>query len=183
MEGVAKESNITDHTGLIRLGGIAMLVGFTIHAVANWVLKVFPPENPSLAELQTYLLDEAGNWAIVHGIRYVAVVCIVLFAAGLFVRTCCIRSTASAGWGIVGLIDSEFGTMGRRAWALGLFFFAGCAILLSAEPFAEAEMLDVEPDEEREPLAARPVVVGPLRYRRIGIAAVMADFHDEVLGT
>ena len=57
MEDVVKEPNITDHTGLIRLGGIAMLVGFTIHAVANWVLKVFPPEDPSLAELKTYLLD------------------------------------------------------------------------------------------------------------------------------
>ena len=106
MEDFAKESDNTDHTGLIRLGGISMLVGFTIHAVANWVLKVFPPEDPSLAELQTYLLDEAGHWAIVHGIRYVAVVCIVLFAAGLFVRTCCIRSTATTGWGIVGLIGA-----------------------------------------------------------------------------
>jgi len=106
MEDFTKESSSADHTGLIRLGGIAMLVGFTIHAMANWVLKVFPPENPSLAELQTYLLDEAGNWAIVHGIRYVAVVCIVLFAAGLFVRTCCIRSTATTGWGIVGLLGA-----------------------------------------------------------------------------
>ena len=67
MEDFAKEANSADHTGLIRLGGMAMLVGFSIHAVANWVLKVFPPENASLAELQTYLLDEAGNWAIVHG--------------------------------------------------------------------------------------------------------------------
>ena len=106
MEDFAKEPRNMDHTGLIRLGGIAMLVGFTIHAAANWVLKVFPPENPSLAELQTYLLDEAGNWAIVHGIRYVAVICIVLFAAGLFVRTCCIRSSATTGWGIVGLLGA-----------------------------------------------------------------------------
>jgi len=94
------------HGSLIRVGGLAMLAGFMIHVVANGVFKVFPPENPSLAELQTYLSNEAGSWAIVHGVRYVAVVCIVLFAAGLFVRTCCTRSTPTTGWGIVGLIGA-----------------------------------------------------------------------------
>jgi hypothetical protein len=106
MEEPVKSSSGRDHTGLIRLGGTAMLAGLLIHIVANGVLKVFPPENPSLAELQTYLSNEAGNWAIVHGIRYVAVVCIVLFTAGLFVRTCCIRSTPTTGWGIVGLLGA-----------------------------------------------------------------------------
>ena len=104
LESTIKDSNGRNHTGLIRLGGIAMLFGFTIHAVANWVVKTFPSEDFSSSELQAYLLEEAGNWAIVHGIRYMAVVCIVLFAAGLFVRTCCIRSTATTGWGIVGLV-------------------------------------------------------------------------------
>ena len=106
MEDTARNSNSNDHTSLIRLGGIAMLVGLVIHIVANMVLKVFPPENPSLDELQTYLLEQAGNWAIIHGIRYVAVVCIILFAAGLFVRTWCIRSTPTTGWGIVGLLGA-----------------------------------------------------------------------------
>jgi cation:H+ antiporter len=36
------------------------------------------------------------------------------------------------------LIDVEFANVGRRAWALGLFLFAGAAILVSAEPFAES---------------------------------------------
>ena len=106
MQDPATESSNTDHAGLIRLGGLAMLAGLAIYIVANEVLKVFPPENPSLAELQTYLSNEAGTWAIVHGIRYVALVCIVLFAAGLFVRTCCIRKTSTTGWGIVGLIGT-----------------------------------------------------------------------------
>ncbi len=106
MENTFTDSNTKDHVGLIRLGGIAMLVGFVIHVVANAVIKVFPPENPSLAELQTYLSNEAGSWAIVHGIRYVAMVCIVLFAAGLFVRTCCTRSTPTTGLGIVGLLGA-----------------------------------------------------------------------------
>ncbi len=106
MQDPVIKSSSKDHTGLIRLGGLAMLVGFAIHIVANMVLKVFPPENPSLAELKTYLSNEAATWAIVHGIRYVALVCIVLFAAGLFVRTCCTRSTPTTGWGIVGLIGA-----------------------------------------------------------------------------
>ena len=106
MEDTVTDSDTKDHVGLIRLGGIAMLAGFLIHATANWAHKVFPPENPTLTELQTYLSDEAGNWAIVHGIRYVAMVCIVLFVSGLFVRTCCTRSTSTTGWGIVGLMGA-----------------------------------------------------------------------------
>lgn len=106
MQDPVTDSSSRDHTGLIRFGGIAMLAGLVIHIVVNEVIKVFPPENPSLAELQTYLSNEAGNWAIVHGLRYVALVCIVLFAAGLFVRTCCTRSTPTTGWGIVGLIGA-----------------------------------------------------------------------------
>lgn len=106
MQDLVADSSGRDHTGLIRLGGLTMLAGFVIHIVANSVLKVFPPENPSLDELKTYLSNEAGTWAIVHGIRYIAVVCIVLFAAGLFVRTCCIRSVATTGWGVVGLLGT-----------------------------------------------------------------------------
>lgn len=36
------------------------------------------------------------------------------------------------------LIDMEFADLGRRAWALGLFVFAGAAIWLAAAPFAES---------------------------------------------
>jgi len=36
------------------------------------------------------------------------------------------------------LIDGEFGDRGRRLWAIGLFVFAGFAIFVSAEPFAES---------------------------------------------
>ena len=36
------------------------------------------------------------------------------------------------------LIDLEFGTLGRRAWAIGLFVFAATGIFVSAEPFAES---------------------------------------------
>lgn len=36
------------------------------------------------------------------------------------------------------LIDSEFSQRGRRIWAIALFAFAGFAIFVSAEPFAES---------------------------------------------
>ena len=36
------------------------------------------------------------------------------------------------------LIDVEFQQLGRRAWAIGLFLFAGFAIFVSAAPFAES---------------------------------------------
>ncbi len=40
--------------------------------------------------------------------------------------------------GPAALIDSEFQDIGRRIWALSLFVFAGYAIYVSAEPFAES---------------------------------------------
>jgi cation:H+ antiporter len=40
--------------------------------------------------------------------------------------------------GPAALLDREFGNVGRRLWALGLFVFAAYAIFVSAEPFAES---------------------------------------------
>jgi hypothetical protein len=45
---------------------------------------------------------------------------------------------------------------------------------LRSQPAAELEVLDVEADVEREPLRARPGVVGPARDRRILVAAMGA---------
>jgi cation:H+ antiporter len=39
--------------------------------------------------------------------------------------------------GPAALVDAEFGDVGRRLWALLLFVFAGYAIFVSAEPFAD----------------------------------------------
>jgi len=39
--------------------------------------------------------------------------------------------------GPAALVDREFGDFGRRLWALLLFLFAGYAIFISAEPFAD----------------------------------------------
>lgn len=90
--------------GIIRVGGFAILFGLAIHIYVNSFVKQFPPENPSLVELQQYLSDQADSWAIVHGLRYVAFVCIALFGAGLFVRTSGPRTIYPNGWGVVGLL-------------------------------------------------------------------------------
>lgn len=92
--------------GLVRVGGLAIIVGMVIHIVLNVVLKKFPPENPTSFELQEYLSREATNWGMIHGFRYLAFACIVLFAAGLFSRTCLTRTAGGQGWGVVGLLGA-----------------------------------------------------------------------------
>lgn len=95
-----------DHSGFLRFGGFAILVGFVIHIIANVFLKKFPPDNPSVDELQSYLSEEATTWALVHGLRYVAFACIAVFAAALFMRTCRGSGSRSLGWGLVGLLGA-----------------------------------------------------------------------------
>ena len=90
---------------LIRVGGFAVLLGLGIHVYVNGFLKQFPPQNPSLAELRAYLAAEAETWALVHGVKYLALVGLVIFAAGLYARTCGGRGLAP-GWGVVGLLGT-----------------------------------------------------------------------------
>lgn len=106
MQRASTETNRQEQAGLIRLGGLAILVGLAIHVVLNGVLKEFPPEDPTASELQTYLANEASTWAIVHGFRYIAFTCIVLFAAGLFSRISRTRPAYTTGWGVVGLLGT-----------------------------------------------------------------------------
>lgn len=107
MQEVSTLADDKKQAQFIRLGGLSVLVGLTIHIVVNMVLKEFPPEDPSLAELHSYLLDEAGTWALVHGLRYVALAGLLLFSASLFIRTCGARVSSSTGWGIVGLLGTS----------------------------------------------------------------------------
>jgi hypothetical protein len=69
------------------------------------VLKTFPSDSFTLIELQEYLSNETGTWAIVHGMRYVAIVCIIIFSASLYMKTKG-NNSLSMGWGIVGLLGS-----------------------------------------------------------------------------
>jgi hypothetical protein len=98
----------TDHQndGLIRFGGLSVILALLLHVILNGAVKQFPPQNPSLAELQAYLSAEASTWAIVHGLKYLALVGLVFFAAGLFARTSSTRGRAIAGWGVVGLLGT-----------------------------------------------------------------------------
>ena len=100
------KTNGQAQVGLIRFGGLAIIIGLVIHVTLNSVLKEFPPEDLTPTELQVYLSNEASTWAIVHGFRYIAFACIVLFAAGLFARTCCSRTPPTTGWGVVGLLGT-----------------------------------------------------------------------------
>lgn len=79
-----------------------MLVALLIHIVANAFLKEFPPADPTLAELQAYLEAEAGTWRIVHGMRYLAVVCLTVFLAAMFLRIQRANVHSSGGWEYVG---------------------------------------------------------------------------------
>jgi hypothetical protein len=100
------EQNRMKPTGFVRLGGLAILLGLAIHIVANMVLKTFPSEDFTSIELQDYLSNEAGNWSIVHGLRYVAIVFIIIFSGALFVKTRDIGKSKSTGWAIIGLLGA-----------------------------------------------------------------------------
>ncbi len=94
------------HDRFIRFGGAICLVGLVLHVLVNEGLKVMPPEAPAPEELQAYLASQASTWAVIHGLRNLALPCLVFFAAAMFLRTCCLRSPAPTGWGIVGLFGS-----------------------------------------------------------------------------
>ena len=62
MQNVSTKTEGQEHAGLIRLGGLLMIVSLAIHVILNMVLKTFLPEDPTVAELQAYLSSEAGTW-------------------------------------------------------------------------------------------------------------------------
>ena len=82
-----------------------MLLAVAIHFVVNSVIKEFPSRSFSGTELRAYFTEQFDAWAVVHGARYVAVVAMVLFFAGVFVRTCGHEGDRK-GWGIVGLLGT-----------------------------------------------------------------------------
>ena len=120
-----KESTIENkkkHSVLVRIGGLAILFAIIIHIILNITLKTFPSTDFTLTELQSYLTDESGTWALVHGMRYVAIACIAIFSAGLFEKTCNNYSRKAIGWGVVGLI-------GTALWLSNLMITNGIEIL------------------------------------------------------
>ncbi len=84
-----------------------------------------------LATLYSFLIPLGGRLGLID-----AAVLLVLF--GAYVRAAMKGETHEAELvGPAALIDAHFSDRGRRIWALLLFVFAGYAIFISAEPFAE----------------------------------------------
>jgi hypothetical protein len=113
-----------------------LLVGFAIHIIANAVIKRMPPEDPSLDQLRAYLAAEVDSWALVHGVRYVAIVSIAVFAAALFARTCCSRASRPVGWGVIGLL-------GATMWLANLLITNGIETFVFLDPEIVSANADV----------------------------------------
>jgi cation:H+ antiporter len=85
-----------------------------------------------LATLYSLLIPLEGHIDLVD-----AAVLFLLF--GLYVARATKSQAAEVELvGPAALLDREFGDLGRRLWAVGLFVFAAYAIFVSAEPFAES---------------------------------------------
>jgi cation:H+ antiporter len=64
---------------------------------------------------------------------------VLFFIFALYARSAARTQTTEVELaGPPALVDWEFGDLGRRLWALGLFVFAAYGIFISAEPFAES---------------------------------------------
>ena len=92
-------------TVIVRLGGIAVIIAVIIHFVINSFLKQFPDWSLTESELNAYFAEQFNTWAIVHGARYMAILAMVLFFAGVYTRICN-RTGSSRGWCVVGLIGT-----------------------------------------------------------------------------
>lgn len=116
-----QESSRTGVNQLIRVGGVAGLVGVATHFLVNGILKTFPPPSADLPQLQQYLAEQASTWAIVHGLRYVAIAGMVLMVAALYARTVRASRKSDGGWGFVGLL-------GATMWLANLLITNGIEI-------------------------------------------------------
>lgn len=83
-----------------------MVVALAVHVLVNEFIKVMPSDAMSGTALRDYLIEQDGNWAVVHGLRYVAFIGMALFAGAMFQRTCVGRNPRAMGWGIVGVVGS-----------------------------------------------------------------------------
>lgn len=126
-------------------GANRMLIGLgwtSVVLVACWKtqseeLAIHPRQSLELrfliwATLYSFIIPLGGEISLLD-----AAVLLLLFAA--YVRAAMGGDTPEVDLeGPAALIDREFKDIGRRVWAVGLFFFAGYAIYVSAEPFAES---------------------------------------------
>lgn len=129
------ENAAHDRSLLIRLGGMAGLVTIAVHMVVNMALKSFPDPKLTKDQLQAYFQDEASTWAVVHGLRYFAIVGIVFMVVGLYLRTNRLRAAQGSGWGVIGLV-------GATLWLANLTITNGIEMFA----FLDFQSMSNEPD-------------------------------------
>lgn len=95
-------------SGLIRLGGVAILVAFVIHIVVNMVIKRFPPESPTMGgfSMAAWITATLPKWLAALGFTSA----IGSLACGVFVV-----SILTGGWAEI-LIEAV--PPGGLAWFL-----------------------------------------------------------------
>ena len=106
MKAESDSSPLKDDNRICLLGGIAVMVAIAIHIIVNEFIKTMPPFDLTADELNIYLDQETSNWAIVHGLRYIAFSCATLFSAGLFIKIYRNSKTSSYGWEILALLGT-----------------------------------------------------------------------------
>lgn len=117
-------------------------IGWSLVAIVYYFKhrrKEIPLDNSQTLELSLLLLATIYSFILPLKGSLSLVDCVVLFALFLFYAERAARSEKhdEALGGIAGYLDENLGNTARRLVVLMMFAFAGYAIWLSAEPFAE----------------------------------------------
>lgn len=121
---------------LIGLGWTAVILVGCYSSGTNY-MEIDPRQNLELrfliwATIYSFFIPFGGEISL-----FDSAVLLVLF--GCYVKSAMAGDSPEVDLeGPAALIDREFKDLGRRLWALALFVFAGYAIYVSAEPFAES---------------------------------------------
>jgi len=131
-------ANMTGANRLLIGFGWAAVVLVACFKAQSRSLEVAPSQRLEIrflvwATLYSFLIPLGGEISLLDG-------AILLLIFALYVASA-MRGERHGEEELLGpalLIDANFADRGRRLWALGLFLFAGYAIWVSAEPFAES---------------------------------------------
>jgi cation:H+ antiporter len=129
-------ANMTGANRLLIGFGWALVVLIACHRSRQSELAIHPRQRLEIrfllwSTLYSFVIPLTGTISLVDAA--------VLFAIFFWYAHAAARSESESP-GLVGpaaLIDREFGDAGRRLWALAMFLYAGYAILIAAEPFAD----------------------------------------------
>jgi hypothetical protein len=95
----------------VRFAGVAGLLVPVLATVINVVLLAPPPDPPGsldapVAEIAAYVVEKGEMLTLGHGLRYVAQVLGIIFAAGLYRLVQGPRDGAHRAWALVGLLSA-----------------------------------------------------------------------------